>query len=258
VGKTELAKAVASQLFDDERALIRLDMSEFMERHAAARLIGAPPGYVGYDQGGQLTTAVKQRPYSVVLFDEVEKAHPEVMNLLLQLLDEGRLTDSQGRTIDFKNTMILMSSNLGATQIQGLSGDEEKMRHEVNKALRAHFRPELLNRLDETLIFKPLSRADLRAVVDIQLKRLEARLTESGVTLRVSEGAKNYLAAVGYDPDYGARPLKRELRRLVEDPLASALLSARGRSEADADPEGAPRVATVEYSELSGLEVTLS
>jgi ATP-dependent Clp protease ATP-binding subunit ClpB len=224
VGKTELAKAISEQLFDDEKAMIRIDMSEYMERHAVARLIGAPPGYVGYDQGGQLTTLVKQRPYSVILFDEVEKAHPEVMNLLLQVLDEGRLTDSQGRLIDFKNTLILMSSNLGAHAIQSYIDEPEVMKREVQDALKAHFRPELINRLDETLIFSPLGKEALSEIIEIQLQRLQARLAEQEIQLTLTEGAKHQLTKVGYDPQYGARPLKRALRRYVEDPLAEALL----------------------------------
>ncbi|MAD61935.1 MAG: type VI secretion system ATPase TssH [Myxococcales bacterium] len=225
VGKTELAKAISHELFDDEQALIRIDMSEYMERHSIARLIGAPPGYVGYDQGGQLTTAVKQKPYAVILFDEVEKAHPEVMNLLLQVLDEGRLTDSQGRLIDFKNTLILMSSNLGAHAIQTHIDEPQILRQKVEKALRTHFRPELINRLDETLVFNPLGKEALKKIIDIQLRGLEQRLAERDITLSLSERAKLKLADLGYDPQYGARPLKRALRRFVEDPLAEALLT---------------------------------
>lgn len=225
VGKTELAKALSAQLFDDEQAMIRIDMSEYMERHAIARLIGAPPGYVGYDQGGQLTTAVRQKPYAVILFDEVEKAHPEVMNLLLQVLDEGHLTDSQGRKVDFKNTLILMSSNLGSEEIQRYPEDAARQREAVQVALRAHFRSELLNRLDETLIFNPLDRFALRKIVEIQLERLKARLAEQGLALTLTGAAQDQLTEVGYDPLYGARPLKRALRRYVEDPLAQTLLS---------------------------------
>ena len=225
VGKTELAKAISHELFDDEHAMIRIDMSEYMERHSIARLIGAPPGYVGYDQGGQLTTAVKQKPYAVILFDEVEKAHPEVMNLLLQVLDEGRLTDSQGRLIDFKNTLILMSSNLGAHAIQSHIDEPQILQQKVEKALRTHFRPELINRLDETLVFNPLSKEVLKKIIDIQLWGLAQRLAERNITLRLSERAKLKLADLGYDPQYGARPLKRALRRFVEDPLAEALLT---------------------------------
>ena len=228
VGKTELAKAISQQLFDDDQAMIRIDMSEYMERHSVARLIGAPPGYVGYDQGGQLTTAVKERPYAVVLFDEVEKAHPEVMNLLLQVLDEGRLTDSQGRVVDFKNTLILMSSNLGAHAIQECVDDPEAMELEVQNALRKHFRPELLNRLDETLIFNPLSREALVKIVEIQVERLGARLAHREIQLVLTEEAKAQLGELGYDPQYGARPLKRAIRRYVEDPLAERLLRDAG------------------------------
>ena len=224
VGKTELAKALSEQLFDDEQAMIRIDMSEYMERHAVARLIGAPPGYVGYDQGGQLTTAVRQRPYAVILFDEVEKAHPEVSNLLLQVLDEGHLTDSQGRQVNFKNTLILMSSNLGAEDIQRYPDDRKKQREAVEEALKDHFRPELLNRLDETIIFRPLEKEALRAIVDLQLSRIQARVADRGLQLSLSDEARSQLAHVGYDPLFGARPLKRAMRRLIEDPLADALL----------------------------------
>lgn len=244
VGKTELAKALSAHLFDDEQAMIRIDMSEYMERHAVARLIGAPPGYVGYQQGGQLTTAVRQRPYSVVLFDEVEKAHPEVMNLLLQVLDEGHLTDSQGRKVDFKNTLILMSSNLGAASIQSLIDDPEELTAEIQRALRGHFRPELLNRLDETLIFKPLERAQLDAIIGIQLRRLNERLSEQSLEVMLSEGARAQLAELGYDPQYGARPLKRALRRHLEDPLAEELL--RHPDEASAQRELA-RVCQIDW-----------
>ena len=245
VGKTELAKAVSQQLFDDEKAMIRIDMSEYMERHAVARLIGAPPGYVGYDQGGQLTTAVKQRPYAVILFDEVEKAHPEVMNLLLQVLDEGHLTDGQGRFVDFKNTLILMSSNLGAHAIQSLVDDPEAMGREVQRSLKDHFRPELLNRLDETIIFNPLGREALTQIVNIQLKRLEGRLAEREVEITLTEEAKWQLIELGYDPQYGARPLKRAMRRYVEDPLADRLLRDTGHHDES-------RYYYVDYSEDFG------
>ena len=231
VGKTELAKALSAHLFDDEQAMIRIDMSEYMERHAVARLIGAPPGYVGYDQGGQLTTAVRQRPYSVVLFDEVEKAHPEVMNLLLQVLDEGHLTDSQGRHVDFKNTLILMSSNLGAASIQELIDEPQALEAHVQSAIRAHFRPELLNRLDEILTFRPLGRAQLGAIIDIQLKRLRERLHEQSLDIILTDEARAQLSELGYDPQFGARPLKRALRRYVEDPLAEQLLKCQRQTD---------------------------
>jgi ATP-dependent Clp protease ATP-binding subunit ClpB len=207
VGKTELSRALAELLFDDEQALIRIDMSEYQEKHTVSRLIGAPPGYVGYDEAGQLTEAVRRRAYSVVLFDEVEKAHPEVFNVMLQLLDDGRLTDGKGRTVDFKNTVVIMTSNLR---------DQD--------ALRAHFRPEFLNRIDEIVFFQSLSKADIRKVIDIQLRGLLKRLEERKITLEMSEAARTLLVDEGYDPVYGARPLKRTLQRRVLDPLALGVL----------------------------------
>jgi ATP-dependent Clp protease ATP-binding subunit ClpB len=228
VGKTELARALAEFLFDDEQALIRLDMSEYQEKHTVARMLGAPPGYVGYDEGGQLTEAVRRRPYSVILFDEIEKAHPDVFNVLLQILDDGRLTDGQGRTIDFRNTVLIMTSNLGSQAIQELSGqDFERVRNAVMAVLRDHFRPEFLNRIDEVIVFKPLTEDQLTAIVDIQLKRLENRLAERRVQLVVTEGARKLLAQRGWDPVYGARPLKRAIQRLVQDPLAMMLLEGK-------------------------------
>jgi ATP-dependent Clp protease ATP-binding subunit ClpB len=228
VGKTELARALAEFLFDDEQALIRLDMSEYQEKHTVARMLGAPPGYVGYDEGGQLTEAVRRRPYSVVLFDEIEKAHPDVFNVLLQILDDGRLTDGQGRTIDCRNTVLIMTSNLGSQAIQEMSGqDFEKVRDSVIEVLREHFRPEFLNRIDEVIVFKPLTEDQLTAIVDIQLKRLEDRLAERRVTLVVTDGAASLLAQRGWDPVYGARPLKRAIQRLVQDPLAMMLLEGK-------------------------------
>jgi ATP-dependent Clp protease ATP-binding subunit ClpB len=225
VGKTELARALAEFLFDDERAMVRLDMSEYMEKHAVSRLIGAPPGYVGFEEGGQLTEAVRRRPYSVLLLDEIEKAHNDVFNVLLQILDDGRLTDGQGRTVDFKNTIIIMTSNLGSQVIQELGGrDDEKMRELVMEAVRAHFRPEFLNRVDETLIFHTLSLAQIKQIVEIQLKRLEKRLAEKKLSLAVTDKAKEFLAKEGYDPVFGARPLKRSIQRLLQDPLARRLL----------------------------------
>ncbi len=223
VGKTELARALAEFLFDDERAMIRLDMSEYMEKHTVSRLIGAPPGYVGYEEGGQLTEAVRRRPYSVILFDEIEKAHADVFNLLLQILDDGRLTDGQGRTVDFRNTIIIMTSNLGSQWIQELS-DEEEIRERVMEALRAHFRPEFLNRVDEVIIFHRLSLSHLKQIVEIQIKRLQKRLEERKITLTLTEPAKELLARRGFDPVYGARPLKRTIQRLIQDPLARKLL----------------------------------
>ncbi len=222
VGKTELARALAEFLFDDERAMVRIDMSEYQEKHTVSRLVGAPPGYVGYDEGGQLTEAVRRRPYSVVLFDEIEKAHPEVFNVLLQLLDDGRLTDGHGRTVDFRNTLVIMTSNLGNTLWEG---GRSATRDEVQRVLAAHFRPEFLNRIDEIVIFHALSRAHLAEIVDIQLRLAAARLNERGYTLEVSEAAREFLAEVGYDPDYGARPLKRAIQRELQDPLALRLLS---------------------------------
>jgi ATP-dependent Clp protease ATP-binding subunit ClpB len=228
VGKTELARALAEFLFDDEQALIRLDMSEYQEKHTVARMLGAPPGYIGYDEGGQLTEAVRRRPYSVILFDEIEKAHPDVFNVLLQILDDGRLTDGQGRTIDFRNSVLIMTSNLGSQAIQEMSGqDFEKVRNAVIAVLREHFRPEFLNRIDEIIVFKPLTEDQLTAIVDIQLKRLENRLAERRVSLEVTDAARKLLAQRGWDPVYGARPLKRAIQRLIQDPLAMMLLEGK-------------------------------
>ncbi len=230
VGKTELAKALAEALFDDERAMVRIDMSEYQEKHTVSRLIGAPPGYVGYEEGGQLTEAVRRRPYTVVLFDEIEKAHPEVFNVLLQVFDEGRLTDGKGRTVDFKNTIIIMTSNIGSQWIKEMAGgDERRMRQLVLSALDQHFRPEFLNRIDEIVIFHPLTMEHLRQIVDIQLRRLRAMLAERRMTLEVTEEAKQYLATVGYDPVYGARPLKRAIQRELADPLAMEILKGTFR-----------------------------
>nr|WP_290670552.1 ATP-dependent chaperone ClpB [Ardenticatena sp.] len=227
VGKTELARALAEVLFDDENAMIRIDMSEYQERHTVARLIGAPPGYVGYEEGGQLTEAVRRRPYSVILFDEIEKAHPEVFNVLLQVLDDGRLTDGQGRTVDFRNTVIIMTSNLGSQYIQELVYDEERMREAVMEVLRQHFRPEFLNRLDEIIIFRPLTKEDLKQIVDIQIKRLARLLEDRRMQIRLTERAKERLAEEGYDPVYGARPLKRVIQRRIQDKLAMEILEGR-------------------------------
>ncbi|HRA48817.1 MAG TPA: AAA family ATPase, partial [Thermomicrobiales bacterium] len=226
VGKTELARALAEFLFDTEQAVIRIDMSEYMERHAVSRLIGAPPGYVGYDEGGQLTEAVRRRPYAVVLFDEIEKAHPDVFNTLLQVLDDGRLTDSQGRIVDFKNTVIIMTSNLGSTAIVGLNGlDREAMRKQVNDALHEYFRPEFLNRIDEVVIFEPLTRDDLGRIVEIQLHRVSERLADRQIELHTTQAARNWLSNRGYDPVFGARPLKRLIQKDVLDVLAMKLLA---------------------------------
>ena len=226
VGKTELAKALAEFLFDSETAMIRLDMSEFGERHNVARLIGAPPGYVGYEEGGRLTEAVRRRPYSVVLLDEVEKAHRDVFNVLLQVLDDGRLTDGQGRTVDFRNTVIIMTSNLGSQQIAALaeSGDETKLRNAVQNVLKAEFLPEFLNRIDETIIFRPLGMEELTKIVTIQLKRLEGQLSEAGLTVTLTDAARQALADEGFDPAYGARPMKRVIQQRLANPLATALL----------------------------------
>lgn len=226
VGKTELARALAEFLFDDEHAMIRIDMSEYMEKHTVARLIGAPPGYVGYEEGGQLTEAVRRRPYSVILFDEIEKAHSDVFNVLLQLLDDGRLTDGQGRTVDFRNTVVIMTSNLGTQLIQGGNAAEDPiLRERVWEVLREHFRPEFLNRVDEVIIFNPLGREQLKVIVDIQLEGLRKRLTERGIKLELTDAAKEIIAEEGYDPTYGARPLKRAIQRLIQDPLAKRMLA---------------------------------
>jgi ATP-dependent Clp protease ATP-binding subunit ClpB len=228
VGKTELAKALAEFIFDDEQALVRIDMSEYMERHAVSRLIGAPPGYVGYEEGGQLTESVRRRPYSVVLFDEIEKAHPEVFNALLQILDDGRMTDGQGRTVDFKNTIIIMTSNVGSQWIQELgANDRESMEKRVMEALRSSFKPEFLNRIDDIMIFHNLTVEHLGAIVDIQLNRVRDRLQDHHITLELSQGAKKLLAQEGFDPTYGARPLKRAIQKHLENPLAMEMLQGR-------------------------------
>jgi len=228
VGKTELSKALAAQLFDSEEAMVRIDMSEYMEKHAVSRLIGAPPGYVGYEEGGQLTEAVRRRPYAVVLFDEVEKAHPDVFNVMLQILDDGRVTDGQGRTVDFTNTILILTSNIGSASILDLAGDPARhgeMEQRVNEALRAHFRPEFLNRLDESIIFHSLKAEELRQIVELQVKRLAKRLEEKKLALQVEGEALDWLAGVGYDPVYGARPLKRAIQRELETPIAKAILA---------------------------------
>ncbi|MCP9785093.1 ATP-dependent chaperone ClpB [Cyanobium sp. N5-Cardenillas] len=228
VGKTELSKALASQLFDSEEAMVRIDMSEYMEKHAVSRLIGAPPGYVGYEEGGQLTEAVRRRPYAVILFDEVEKAHPDVFNVMLQILDDGRVTDGQGRTVDFTNTVLILTSNIGSASILDLAGDPARygeMEKRVNEALRGHFRPEFLNRLDESIIFRSLREDELRQIVALQVQRLTRRLEERKLALRVNGEALDWLAAVGYDPVYGARPLKRAIQRELETPIAKAILA---------------------------------
>ena len=243
VGKTELARALAEFLFDDERAMIRIDMSEYMEKHAVSRLIGAPPGYVGYEEGGQLTEAVRRRPYSVILFDEIEKAHHDVFNILLQLLDDGRLTDGQGRTVDFRNTVVIMTSNIGSHAIQELAlTDREEMRRQVMEAVQSHFRPEFLNRVDELILFQSLSVEQIKHIVDIQLELLRKRLAERKLTLTLTDAAKAAIAVAGYDPVYGARPLKRAIQKLVQDPLAQQILAGSFREGdqivVDANAEG--------------------
>ncbi|HLO89164.1 MAG TPA: AAA family ATPase, partial [Nostocaceae cyanobacterium] len=227
VGKTELARALAQFLFDSDDALVRLDMSEYMEKHAVSRLVGAPPGYIGYEEGGQLSEAIRRHPYSVVLLDEVEKAHPDVFNILLQVLDDGRITDSQGRTVDFRNTVIVMTSNIGSEHILDVSGDDsqyETMRKRVTDALRKHFRPEFINRVDDIIIFHALSRGEMRHIIRIQLKRVENLLREQKISLEISANACDYLVEASYDPVYGARPLKRAIQREVENPIATKLL----------------------------------
>ncbi|ANY79301.1 ATP-dependent chaperone ClpB [Microvirga ossetica] len=231
VGKTELTKALAAFLFDDETALVRIDMSEYMEKHSVARLIGAPPGYVGYEEGGALTEAVRRRPYQVVLFDEIEKAHPDVFNVLLQVLDDGRLTDGQGRTVDFRNTLIIMTSNLGSEYLvnQPEGQDTDAVREEVMGVVRSHFRPEFLNRVDEIILFHRLKRSEMGAIVDIQMRRLQKLLEDRKIVLQLDEEARNWLADKGYDPAYGARPLKRVIQKHVQDPLAELILSGEIR-----------------------------
>jgi ATP-dependent Clp protease ATP-binding subunit ClpB len=225
VGKTELARALADYLFDDERAIVRVDMSEYQERHTVSRLMGAPPGYVGYEEGGQLTESVRRRPYSVVLLDELEKAHTDVFNVLLQLLDDGRLTDGQGRTVDFRNTIVIMTSNLGSAVFGDASIDREKQKAAVLDDVRMTFRPEFVNRVDEIVVFDPLGRDEIRQIVDIQLRGLEQRLAERKLTVTLTDAARDYLANKGYDPAFGARPLKRLIQREIQDPLAMKLLS---------------------------------
>jgi len=243
VGKTELARALAEFLFDDERAMVRIDMSEYMEKHSVARLVGAPPGYVGYEEGGQLTEAVRRRPYSVILFDEIEKAHGDVFNVMLQLLDDGRLTDGQGRTVDFRNTVVIMTSNLGTQLIQGGDASNDPiLRERIWEVLRGHFRPEFLNRIDEVITFNPLGREQLKVIVDIQLESLKKRLQERGIALELTDAARNVVAEEGYDPTYGARPLKRAIQRLIQDALAKRVLDGTFRDgdtvEVDAGHEG--------------------
>jgi len=227
VGKTELARSLANFLFDAEQAMVRIDMSEYMEKHTVARLVGAPPGYVGYEEGGQLTEAVRRRPYSVILFDEIEKAHPDVFNILLQILEDGRLTDGQGRTVDFRNTVIIMTSNLGSHLLQDPNLSEADKQRLVLETVRQNFRPEFLNRVDEIIIFKPLSREQIKSIVEIQLERLRQRLAERHVSLKLTPAAMELIANEGYDPNYGARPLKRVIQRRIQDPLAMAILDGK-------------------------------
>jgi len=231
VGKTELAKALAESLFDSEEQIIRMDMSEYMEKHAVSRLIGAPPGYIGYEEGGQLTEAVRRRPYSVVLMDEIEKAHPEVFNILLQALDDGRITDSQGRVVDFKNTVIIMTSNIGSHFLLDRRDNEigisEDTRDNVMNQLRAHFRPEFLNRIDETILFKPLSLGEIKNIVVKMMKELQMRLRQQHIDISIREDAKEFIAENGFDPIYGARPLKRYIQRNIETKLAREIIAGR-------------------------------
>lgn len=241
VGKTELAKALAEFMFDDESAMIRIDMSEYMEKHSISRLIGAPPGYIGYDEGGQLTEMVRRRPYSVILFDEIEKAHNDVFNALLQILDDGRLTDGQGRTVDFKNTVIIMTSNLGSQYIQESISNEDETKEKVGEVLKSSFRPEFLNRIDETIIFKPLDIEQLVKIVEIQINNLRIRLEERNIKIEITKQAKKQLANLGYDPVYGARPLKRTIQKYLQDPLATKILNGEFKEDdtiyIDIDPE---------------------
>jgi ATP-dependent Clp protease ATP-binding subunit ClpB len=246
VGKTELAKTLAETLFDSEAALVRIDMSEYMEKHSVARLIGAPPGYIGYDEGGQLTEVVRRKPYAVILFDEIEKAHPDVFNVLLQVLDDGRITDSQGRTVDFKNTVIILTSNIGSRfLLEGVTGDTipESVREAVMAELRHTFRPEFLNRIDETVLFKPLTLEEITRIVDLLLADLNRRLAERRVTVRLDKKARDWAAEKGYDPVFGARPLKRFLQRQIETKLARALIGGTV-------PEGSEVVFAVKDDEL--------
>jgi ATP-dependent Clp protease ATP-binding subunit ClpB len=234
VGKTELARALAQVLFDDERAMIRIDMSEYQEKHTVARLLGAPPGYVGYDEGGQLTEAVRRRPFSVILFDEIEKAHPDVFNVFLQIFDDGRLTDGQGRIVDFKNTVVLMTSNIGSHRILDYHGDIDGAGYAVMRAtvldeLRQSFRPEFINRIDEIVVFHALTEDELKQIVEIQLDRVRARLADRRITLEMSDEAKSHLVKVGYEPSFGARPLKRAIQREVETPLGRKILAGEVR-----------------------------
>ena len=230
VGKTELSRALSQFLFDDESAMVRLDMSEYMEKHSVARMIGAPPGYVGYEEGGALTEAVRRKPYTVILFDEVEKAHPDVFHVLLQILEDGRLTDGKGRTVDFRNTVVILTSNVGSHWIQELSGKgEDVVRKKVMEELRREFRPEFLNRLDEIILFRSLGREELAKIISIMLRELNDRLADRKITVTVTEPARERLAEIGYDPTYGARPLRRAIQKHLQDPLALLILKGEFR-----------------------------
>ena len=267
VGKTELAKSLAAYFFGSEEAMIRLDMSEYMERHTVSKLIGSPPGYVGYNEGGQLTEAVRRRPYTVVLFDEIEKAHPDVFNMLLQILEDGRLTDAKGRTVDFKNTLLILTSNIGSKVIEkgaaglGFELDQDageaqynRIKSLVNEELKQYFRPEFLNRLDEIIVFRQLSKDEVKEIADIMLNEVFGRLTEKGITLEVTERFKDRLVDEGYNPSYGARPLRRAIMRLLEDSLAEEILSGRIKegdiATVDVDETGNVNVKSEERKEL--------
>jgi len=256
VGKTEMARALAELMFDDEQAMIRIDMSEYQEKHTVSRLVGAPPGYVGYEEAGQLTESVRRRPYSVVLFDEVEKAHPDVLNVLLQVMDDGRLTDAQGRTVDFKNIVLIMTSNVGSQWIAGAAGGEmDELRERALEAVQAHFRPEFLNRIDETIVFHPLGRGHLRAIVEIQLRNVRDRLADRKIVIDVGDAAKDLLAEVGFDPVYGARPLRRTIQRMLLDQLAQRVLAAEF-TEGDlvhVDASGGQLTFAAEHRSLDGM-----
>ena len=259
VGKTELARALAEFLFDDERAMVRIDMSEYQEKHTVSRLVGAPPGYVGYEEGGQLTEAVRRRPYCVILFDEIEKAHHDVFNVLLQVLDDGRLTDGQGRTVDFKNTIVIMTSNIGSQRILQFKGTHigevyDRMKDAVLDELRKNFRPEFLNRVDEIIVFHALTEADLTKIVEIQLGNLRQRLAERKISLALTDAAKKHIVATGYDPAYGARPLKRTIQKEIETPLARMLLDGRGprRQRGDGGLRPRTRPADIHHSHGRG------
>ena len=257
VGKTETARALAEFLFDDEKAMIRLDMSEYMEKHAVARMIGAPPGYVGYEEGGQLTEAVRRRPYSVVLFDEIEKAHPDVFNLLLQILDDGRPTDSKGRVVDFKNTVLIMTSNLGSREIQEVQDDDKQVRDSVLQVLRNHFKPEFLNRIDDTVVFKQLTRKEIEQIIEVQLERLRANLADRGIGIELDDLAKELIAEEGYDPIYGARPLKRAIQTFIQNPLSIKLLNgdiASGQTVRVSAENGEMKFTTTEEQKAAGTE----